>query len=104
MFAMCATQNASSPAAKDAQKKKEKEEAEPEVTPLEKMLQTAGAVREDGSDKFFGMENVSFTRSSPSIYIHTCANSVHSSAIPGMSLVPRTLSHSPSQLSLLTFV
>ncbi|KAH7027509.1 uncharacterized protein B0I36DRAFT_364699 [Microdochium trichocladiopsis] len=49
--------NASSPAAKDAQKKKEKEEAEPEVTPLEKMLLTAGAVREDGSDKFFGMEN-----------------------------------------------
>jgi len=49
--------NTSSPAAKDAQKKKEKEEAEPEATPLEKMLVTAGAVREDGSDKFFGMEN-----------------------------------------------
>lgn len=51
-------QNATNPAAKDALKKKEKEEAEPEATPLEKMLMTAGAAREDGSDKFFGMENV----------------------------------------------
>ncbi|KAI1338512.1 cysteine proteinase [Xylariaceae sp. FL0016] len=40
---------------KDAQKKKE--EPAPEVTPLERMLQSAGAVRQDGSDKFFGMEN-----------------------------------------------
>ncbi|KAI2615610.1 cysteine proteinase [Hypoxylon sp. NC1633] len=45
----------SSSAGKDVQKKKE--EATPEVTPLEKMLQTAGALRQDGSDKFFGMEN-----------------------------------------------
>ena len=29
------------------------------MTPLEKMLQDMGSVREDGSDKFFGMENVS---------------------------------------------
>ncbi|KXJ91459.1 hypothetical protein Micbo1qcDRAFT_147567 [Microdochium bolleyi] len=49
--------NAANPTAKDALKKKEKEDAEPEVTPLEKMLMTAGAAREDGSDKFFGMEN-----------------------------------------------
>ncbi|KAE8351915.1 putative ubiquitin carboxyl-terminal hydrolase creB [Aspergillus coremiiformis] len=27
------------------------------MTPLEKMLQDMGAIREDGSDKFFGMEN-----------------------------------------------
>ncbi|KAI0460040.1 hypothetical protein F5B21DRAFT_127934 [Xylaria acuta] len=27
------------------------------MTPLEKMLQNAGAIRPDGSDKFFGMEN-----------------------------------------------
>ncbi|KAI1376282.1 cysteine proteinase [Hypoxylon crocopeplum] len=46
---------ASSSASKDVQKKKE--EAAPEVTPLEKMLQNAGALRQDGSDKFFGMEN-----------------------------------------------
>jgi ubiquitin carboxyl-terminal hydrolase 9/13 len=32
----------------------------PQPTPLEKMLQNAGPIREDGSDKFFGMENVSF--------------------------------------------
>ncbi|KAI6280593.1 hypothetical protein MCOR07_007443 [Pyricularia oryzae] len=41
-----------------ASKKKEKEEPPPELTPLEKLLQNAGAVREDGSDKFFGLENV----------------------------------------------
>lgn len=29
------------------------------MTPLEKMLQDAGPLRADGSDKFFGMENVS---------------------------------------------
>ncbi|KAK5630082.1 hypothetical protein RRF57_005797 [Xylaria bambusicola] len=42
--------------AKDGLKKKE--EPPPELTPLEKMLQNAGAIRPDGSDKFFGMENV----------------------------------------------
>lgn len=52
-------QAASGSASKDAQKKKE--EAAPEVTPLDKMLLSAGALRQDGSDKFFGMENVSFT-------------------------------------------
>ncbi|KAI8947989.1 cysteine proteinase [Xylaria longipes] len=41
--------------AKDGLKKKE--EPPPEMTPLEKMLQNAGAIRPDGSDKFFGMEN-----------------------------------------------
>jgi ubiquitin carboxyl-terminal hydrolase 9/13 len=29
------------------------------MTPLEKMLRDSGQVRIDGSDKFFGMENVS---------------------------------------------
>ena len=29
-----------------------------ELTPLEKMLLNAGPIRPDGSDKFFGMENV----------------------------------------------
>ena len=43
-------------AGKDAQKKKE--EPPPELTPLEKMLQNAGPVREDGTDKFYGLENV----------------------------------------------
>ncbi|TGJ80389.1 hypothetical protein E0Z10_g8377 [Xylaria hypoxylon] len=41
--------------AKDGLKKKE--EPLPEMTPLEKMLQNAGTIRPDGSDKFFGMEN-----------------------------------------------
>jgi ubiquitin carboxyl-terminal hydrolase 9/13 len=30
------------------------------LTPLEKLLADAGPVRGDGSDKFFGFENVSF--------------------------------------------
>ncbi|KAE8387883.1 putative ubiquitin carboxyl-terminal hydrolase creB [Aspergillus alliaceus] len=34
-----------------------KEPLVPPMTPLEKMLQDMGAIREDGSDKFFGMEN-----------------------------------------------
>ncbi|KAK9784287.1 hypothetical protein SCARD494_12983 [Seiridium cardinale] len=40
---------------KDVQKKKE--EPAPEPTPLEKMLQSAGPLRTDGSDKYFGLEN-----------------------------------------------
>ncbi|KAI1476679.1 cysteine proteinase [Daldinia eschscholtzii] len=46
---------ASSSSAKDGPKKKEENAVE--VTPLERMLQNAGALRPDGSDKFFGMEN-----------------------------------------------
>ncbi|KAI9745125.1 MAG: hypothetical protein M1818_001403 [Claussenomyces sp. TS43310] len=34
-----------------------KADTPPESTPLEKMLQNAGPIRLDGSDKFFGMEN-----------------------------------------------
>lgn len=33
------------------------------ISPLEKMLQDSGPVRSDGSDKFFGMENVSYSPS-----------------------------------------
>lgn len=44
----------SSPAKKDPN--------QPLPTPLEKLLQDAGPVRSDGSDKFFGMENVSIPR------------------------------------------
>ncbi|KAJ0160798.1 putative ubiquitin carboxyl-terminal hydrolase creB [Colletotrichum tanaceti] len=47
----------SSPTSKDAPSKKVKEEPAPELTPLEKMLQNAGPLREDGTDKFFGLEN-----------------------------------------------
>ncbi|PNY29332.1 ubiquitin carboxyl-terminal hydrolase creB [Tolypocladium capitatum] len=41
---------------KDAQVKK-KDDIVLEATPLEKMLQNAGPLREDGSDRFFGFEN-----------------------------------------------
>lgn len=30
----------------------------PQPTPLEKLLSDAGPIRDDGSDKFFGLENV----------------------------------------------
>ncbi|KAI2626317.1 cysteine proteinase [Xylaria nigripes] len=45
----------STPSLKDGIKKKE--EPVPEMTPLERMLQNAGSIRQDGSDKFYGMEN-----------------------------------------------
>lgn len=32
----------------------------PQLSPLEKRLQDMGSIRGDGSDKFYGMENVSF--------------------------------------------
>ncbi|KAL2155095.1 hypothetical protein VTH82DRAFT_3771 [Thermothelomyces myriococcoides] len=37
--------------------KSKKDEPQPDLTPLEKLLQHAGPIREDGSDKFFGLEN-----------------------------------------------
>ncbi|PSS03551.1 hypothetical protein BD289DRAFT_449342 [Coniella lustricola] len=42
---------------KDPTLKSKKDEPPQEKTPLEKMLQNAGSLREDGSDKFFGLEN-----------------------------------------------
>lgn len=47
-----------STAAKDPTIKAKKDEPPVEITPLEKMLQNAGPVRTDGTDKFFGLENV----------------------------------------------
>lgn len=38
---------------------KKRDEIAPEKTPLEKMLQNAGPLRTDGSDRFYGFENVS---------------------------------------------
>ncbi|EHK26368.1 uncharacterized protein TRIVIDRAFT_35696 [Trichoderma virens Gv29-8] len=39
---------------------KKKDEIAPELTPLEKMLQNAGPLREEAADKFFGFENALF--------------------------------------------
>ena len=55
--------------ANNAALKNKKEEPAPEPTPLEKMLQNAGPVREDGSDKFFGLENVWPTPSIVSLFL-----------------------------------
>ncbi|QSZ33898.1 hypothetical protein DSL72_005472 [Monilinia vaccinii-corymbosi] len=41
----------------NASKKGQDAESEPDITPLVKMLQNAGPIRPDGSDKFFGLEN-----------------------------------------------
>ncbi|KAL7942243.1 deubiquinating enzyme [Trichoderma barbatum] len=51
---------ASTPSTAQATKEvvpKKKDEIATELTPLEKMLQNAGSLREDGTDKFFGFEN-----------------------------------------------
>ena len=52
-----AIQTPVSPASKDAIAKKDPNAQQP--TPLEKLLVDAGPIRGDGSDKFFGFENVS---------------------------------------------
>ncbi|KAF4634369.1 hypothetical protein G7Y89_g3737 [Cudoniella acicularis] len=46
-----------SPGVTSPSKNKKDVELEPEITPLVKMLQHAGPIRNDGSDKFFGLEN-----------------------------------------------
>jgi ubiquitin carboxyl-terminal hydrolase 9/13 len=38
--------------------KNKKDEPQLDLTPVEKLLHNAGPIREDGSDKFFGLENV----------------------------------------------
>lgn len=42
----------------NASSKNKKDEPAVELTPLERILQNAGPLREDGSDKYFGLENV----------------------------------------------
>ena len=45
-----------------ASSRHKRDEPSAELTPLEKLLQTVGPVRQDGSDKFFGLENVRLRR------------------------------------------
>ncbi|KAL8808997.1 MAG: hypothetical protein Q9200_003822 [Gallowayella weberi] len=52
-----ARKQAASPSAGSSTAKKDSNA--PPLTPLEKHLLDAGPIRNDGSDKFFGMENVS---------------------------------------------
>jgi ubiquitin carboxyl-terminal hydrolase 9/13 len=51
------TATTTTPNKQDAVAKK-KEEPVLDLTPLEKMLQNAGSLRDDGTDRFFGLENV----------------------------------------------
>lgn len=60
-------------ATKDPNLKAKKDEPPVELTPLEKMLQNAGPLRVDGSDKFFGLENVCF-KVRPGFSLNTSAN------------------------------
>ncbi|KIH91764.1 ubiquitin carboxyl-terminal hydrolase 9/13 [Sporothrix brasiliensis 5110] len=53
-----------------ANNNKKKEEPPPEQTPLEKMLMNAGPIRDDGTDKFFGLEN--FGNSWYTLRLHYC--------------------------------
>ncbi|CAG2001547.1 unnamed protein product, partial [Fusarium graminearum] len=50
------TATTTTPSKQDAVAKK-KEEPVLDLTPLEKMLQNAGSLRDDGTDRFFGLEN-----------------------------------------------
>lgn len=54
---MSARKQAASPSTGSSTAKKDPNA--PPLTPLEKHLLDAGPIRDDGSDKFFGMENVS---------------------------------------------
>ncbi|TVY20608.1 putative ubiquitin carboxyl-terminal hydrolase creB [Lachnellula arida] len=53
---------AMSPGVTSPSKGKKDAEPEPEITPLVKMLQHAGPIRNDGSDKFYGMENDQYAK------------------------------------------
>lgn len=53
---LCAFETGNSPATGSSAAKKDPNQPPP--TPLEKLLQDAGPIRNDGSDKFYGMENV----------------------------------------------
>ncbi|RDL34704.1 uncharacterized protein BP5553_07832 [Venustampulla echinocandica] len=70
---------------------KHKKDAEPETeaTPLMKMLQNAGPVRTDGSDKFFGMENFGNT-----CYCNSVVQALYYS-VPFRENVIRYPPHSP---------
>ncbi|KAL8730786.1 MAG: hypothetical protein Q9166_003856 [cf. Caloplaca sp. 2 TL-2023] len=77
---MAALKQAASPSAGSPTAKKDPNA--PPLTPLEKHLRDAGPIRNDGSDKFFGMENRSSPEAvlmapdgSPRIHIHPTASS-----------------------------
>ncbi|EFW99650.1 ubiquitin c-terminal hydrolase [Grosmannia clavigera kw1407] len=56
---------------------KRKDEVVPEATPLEKMLHNAGAIRDDGTDKFFGLENLLQFHSSSSLLLRSLPRERH---------------------------
>ncbi|KAE8442704.1 hypothetical protein EG329_002949 [Mollisiaceae sp. DMI_Dod_QoI] len=70
-------------------KHKKDVEPEPEVTPLVKMLQNAGPIRNDGSDKFFGLENFGNT-----CYCNSIVQALYYS-LPFREHVVRYPPHSP---------
>lgn len=83
-------QPSGNPSTKDTAAKK-KDEPLPEITPLERMLQNAGPLREDGSDRFFGFENV---RRTPPPTTKRHADSLpYSLEIPGTAPISRRSCH-----------
>ncbi|KUJ23985.1 cysteine proteinase [Mollisia scopiformis] len=70
-------------------KNKKDAEPEPEITPLVKMLQNAGPIRNDGSDKFFGLENFGNT-----CYCNSIVQALYYS-VPFREHVVRYPPHSP---------
>jgi hypothetical protein len=74
----CSVQNPAGASTGNAPAKKDPNAPLP--TPLEKLLVDAGAIRNDGSDKFFGFENVSSIHAARSISANTMLRSL---AVPG---------------------
>ncbi|KAJ5032671.1 uncharacterized protein L3040_009266 [Drepanopeziza brunnea f. sp. 'multigermtubi'] len=72
-------------------KNKKDVEPEPETTPLIKMLQHAGPIRNDGSDKFFGLENFGNT-----CYCNSIVQALYYS-VPFRENTVRYPHHSPLQ-------
>ncbi|RAL66193.1 hypothetical protein DID88_005865 [Monilinia fructigena] len=71
-------------------KKGQDAEPEPDLTPLVKMLQNAGPIRPDGSDKFFGLENFGNT-----CYANSILQALYYS-VPFRENVVKYPPHSPS--------
>ncbi|KAI9640664.1 hypothetical protein NHQ30_010972 [Ciborinia camelliae] len=71
-------------------KKGQDADPEPDVTPLVKMLQNAGPIRPDGSDKFFGLENFGNT-----CYANSILQALYYS-VPFRENVVKYPPHSPS--------
>lgn len=82
-----------STATKDPALKSKKDEPPQELTPLEKMLQNAGPLRADGSDKFFGLENVRQPPVDYPTWAQVLTRCFFSLGTHGTAISPRVVGH-----------